>query len=1048
MIRYFAYHPTAANLLMLFLIVIGFVGASSLQRETFPDFSPKEIEIRAVYPGASAEDVEQAICQRLEDAVDGISGIAETRCQALESIAIGVAKMTDNADFSRFLDDVKTEVEAINDFPAQVEQPIIRQLARTDQVVSIAVTGPMAVADLKAYAEQLKHRLKQLPLISQVAVNGFSQHQLQVSVATDALMSYGLNINDLTSAIQRQSVNLPVGGVETHNKEWLIRFTDQRRNVAQLQNLVVIAANESGAEVRLGDIATITDRFELDEDKIYFNGERAALLKVSKTKEEDTLDVVAQVKDFVMREQQMAPPGVSFKLTQDVSSIVSDRLQMLLKNGLQGLILVFLVMWLFFRMRFAFWVAMGLPVSFLGGLFIMSLLGMSINMITMVALLIGLGLLMDDAIVIAENIATHLQRGKTALQAAVDGTKQVLPGVVSSFLTTMAIFFPLAFLSGDIGAVLKVLPVVLISVLLVSLLEAFFILPSHLGHALAHHENEKTSQFRLKFDAAVEWLRHVVLGSMIDWVIHWRYLFVGLVVALFLGSLGMLAGGHLKFMAFPDIEGDSIEARLLLSPGTPLWRTEAVVNQLVAALDKLDEKYAPLQPDKTPLIQDISIRYNVNLDANETGTHVATVAVDLLTAEKRQGHIDDFLQTWREATGNVPDVISLSFKEPAIGPAGRAIDIRLQGDVLADLNKASDELQQWLRRYRGVVDLMDDLRPGKQEIRLQLREGSMAIGLDAATIANQLRAGFFGSVADEVQIGVESYEINVSLRDLDKNSLDDLLDFRIITAAGHQVPLSTTVDLTIERGYSRIHRIDGQRTVTVSGDVDTRYANAQQVIDDTKANFLVQLQEKYPTVAIYTEGQSAESAETGGSMLQGFAIGLVVIYILLSFQFRSYLEPFAVMIAIPLAMIGVIWGHLLMGLDLSMPSMMGAVSLAGIVVNDSILLVEFLKLRAREGHPIPEAAKLASRQRFRAILLTSVTTIAGLMPLLLEKSLQAQVLIPLATSIVFGLLASTILVLFVVPAVFSILSDFGWVSVEREKHMERAEESIERTPSV
>jgi len=1036
MIRYFAYHPTASNLLMLFLIVIGVAGTSVLKRETFPDFSPKEIEIRVVYPGASSSDTEQAICLRLEDAIDQVQSVVETRCQALEGVAIAVAKMTEKANFARFLDDVKTEVEAINDFPAEVEPAVIKQLGRMDQVVSIAVTGPMSTVDLKAYAEYLKRKLKAMPKISQVSIQGFSQHQMQVMLSTDVLQSFGLTITDISNAIKRQSVDLPAGSLKTDNKELSIRFTDQRRSVRELENLIVYSGDASDAEIRLGDIAQVVDRFEIDEEKILFNGKRAAILQITKTKEEDTLDAVENVKEFLHIEKQLAPPGITFSLTKDVSTIVQDRLQMLLKNGLQGLVLVFLVMWLFFRMRFAFWVAMGLPVSFLGGLFMMALLGMSINMISMVALLIGLGLLMDDAIVIAENIATHMRKGKSALNAAVDGTKQVMPGVISSFLTTTAIFFPLAFLSGDIGAVLKVLPVVLISVLATSLIEAFLILPSHLGHALAHHEKEVTSQFRIKFDNFIETLRHQILGRMIDVVIHWRYLFIGLVISVFLGSVAMLASGHLKFLAFPDIEGDTIEARVLLPQGTPLSRTEIVVEKLVAALNKVDEKYSPLQENAQPLVRDISVRYNQNLDAYETGPHVATITVDLLTAEKRNGRIDDFLQSWRKFAGPLADVISVSYKEPTIGPAGRAIDIRLQGEDLNSVKQASLELQQWFSRYRGVVDLTDDLRPGKEELRFTLREGSTALGLDAATIANQLRAGFFGSLADEVQIGVESYEISVLINEKEFSNVESLLDFRIILPKGEQIPLGAIVNLESQRGYARIHRINGLRTVTIAGDVDTRFANAQQIINDTKVQFLPELNQKYPDVFIVTEGQAAESAETGGSMLRGFAIGIVIVYILLSFQFRSYLEPFAVMIAIPLALIGVIWGHLIMGLDLSMPSMMGAVSLAGIVVNDSILLVEFLKLRAREGHLIPEAAKLASRERFRAILLTSVTTIAGLMPLLLEKSLQAQVLIPLAVSIVFGLLASTILVLFVVPAMFSIFSDFGWVSVEKEKKLE------------
>lgn len=1039
MIRYFAAHPTGANLLLLFLTVLGISALPSLKRETFPDFTPKEIEVRVPYPGASAEDVEEALCRRLEDAIDVVSDVAEVRCQALESVAIAVAKMTDAADFARFLDDIKSEVEAIDDFPEQVELPIIRQLGRMDQVVSVAVTGPMSTIDLKAYAEQLKDRIKQLPKVSQVTISGFSQHQLQVRVSKDALKRHDFGISDLANAISRQSIDLPAGTIETRDRDYLVRFTDQRRSVQKLEDLIVIGSQERGGEVRLGDIAKVTDQFELDEEKVLFGGERAALLQITKTKAEDTLDVVNAIKTFIEQERQRAPPGVRFTLTRDMSSIVSDRLRMLVKNGLQGLILVFLVMWLFFQIRFAFWVAMGLPVSFLGGLFLMFVFGQSINMISMVALLIGVGLLMDDAIVIAENIAAHLKKGKSALEAAVDGTQQVMPGVLSSFLTTTAVFTPLAFLTGDIGNVLKVLPIVLISVLSVSLIEAFLILPHHLEHSLRHQHKVEPSRFRIRFDASIEWLRHEVAGKFVDIAIHWRYLFVGSVIAIFLGTIGILAGGHLKFQAFPDIEGDTIQARILLPQGTPLWRTESIVAQLVSAVKKVDEKYTPQQPDGKRLVEDISVQYNVNLDAYETGPHVATVTADLLTAEERNGRIENILQEWREQTSVVPDVISLNYKEPQIGPAGLDIEIRLQGSELQDLKSASLELQHWLGQYQGVQDISDDLRPGKPELRIRLREGSYALGLDAATIANQIRAGFYGTTADEMQVGVESYEIDVGLSDTDKNSLDDLYDFRIVTANGDQVPLGTVTDITLDRGFARIHRINNRRTVTVTGDVDTQFANAQQVVNDTKLNFIPDLLKRYPTVSVALEGQAAESAETGSSMIRGFSIGLVAIFILLSFQFRSYIEPLAVMAIIPLGFIGVVWGHIIMGLELSMPSMMGAISLSGIVVNDSILLVEFLKLRAREGHSIPEAAKMASRERFRAILLTSLTTVAGLTPLLAEKSLQAQVLIPLATSIVFGLVVATTFVLFVVPALFSIFSDFGWVSMEKEIAEEQGE---------
>jgi multidrug efflux pump subunit AcrB len=978
MIRYFASHPTAANLLMLLLVVIGLVAAPTLRRETFPDFTAQEVEVRIAYPGASAEDVEEAICLRVEDALDAISEVDEVRCQALEGMGISVARMREGGDLGRFLDDVRTEVDAIDEFPEQVEPAVISQLGRTDQVVTIAVTGPMSVSDLKAYAEQLKRRLQGLGPVSQVRIQGFSERQLQVQVPQRALVQYGLSVSDMADAIARQSVDLPAGTLQTRDRELLLRFTDLRRTPRELEDLLVVGG-ASGAEVRLGDIASVEDRFALDEDKTLFNGERAAMLQITKTKDEDALVVIEAVRAFLERERQRAAPGVRLVLTEDVSSIVRDRLQLLVRNGLQGLALVFLVMWLFFQLRFAFWVAMGLPVSFLGALFFMSAIGYSLNLITMVALLIALGLLMDDAIVISENIATHVRKGKQALAAAIDGTREVLPGVVSSFLTTVAVFGPLAFLSGDMGKVLGVLPVVLILVLSVSLLEAFLILPHHLAHALGRgggHEN----RLRARFNAVLEGLRAQVLGRGVDAVIRARYLFAGVVVALFLVSAGMLAGGQVKFRAFPDIEGDVVEARILLPQGIPLWRTEAAVGHLIAALGRVDDERSPLQPDGQRLVRTIAVRFNHNPDAHETGPHVATVIADLLTAQQRRGGLDELITRWREEAGEIPDVIGLSFKEPRIGPAGLAIDIRLQGPDLAELKAASLALQGWLRRYRGVSNLTDDLRPGKPELRLRLREGTLALGLSAADIAGQLRAGFYGTTASEIQVGPESYAVEVRLADRDRSNLARLEEFRIITPDGAQIPLATIAALKPGRGFARIHRIDGARTVTLQGDVDTRIANASEIIHDTRMRFLPELAERHPTVAVSLEGESKESAKTGASLRRGFLIGLVGIFILLSFQFRSYAEPLVVMAAIPLAFIGVIWGHLIMGLELSMPSIMGFASLAGIVVNDAILLVEVLKRRAREGHPIAQAAGLASRERFRAVALTSLTTIAGLLP--------------------------------------------------------------------
>ncbi len=1027
MIRYFASHPTAANLLMLIFIVMGLQAFPTLRRETFPDFTAREVEVRVEYPGATAEEVEEAVCQRIEDAVDGVSFVKEVRSEAVEGLGKVIIEMQEGANFQVFLDDVRTEVEAIDDFPEEAEEPVIKQLGTTDQVVSIAVTGPMSLPDLKAYSEQLKGRLQQLPEVSLVMIQGFSDHQIRIEIPAYALVQHGLSIEDIAKVIARQSVDLPSGTIKTSERDVLIRFADQRRSPKEFEDLIVVAAS-SGAELRLGDIATVKDLFELDEEKIILNGQRAAVLQITKTKSEDTLQVIDAVNAFVEREKQMSPPGVEFVLTQDFSSIVRDRLRLLVVNGYQGLALVVLTMWLFFGFRFSFWVAIGLPVSFLGALFFMAQLGYSINLITMVGLLLALGLLMDDAIVISERVATHFRQGKAPLQAAIDGTSEVKRGVLSSFLTTICVFGSLAFMEGNIGKVLKVMPVVLILVLAVSLVEAFWILPNHLSHSLHHVNLQETSWFRRRFDDVIAWLQERVLGRTVDFAIGWRYLFSGLVIMVFVLSIGMVAGGRLKFQAFPEIDGDVIVARILLPQGTPLRRTEIVVKHITEALARVNSEFTARQPGKQSLLQNVIVQYNLNADAYETGPHVATVFVDLLSAERRNARIDDVLNRWREEVGKQPDVLNLKFAEPQFGPAGLPIDIRLQGNDLAKLKEASLATQAWLGSFGGVSDLSDDLRPGKPEIQVRLREGSMALGLDAATIATQLRAAFHGKEASEIQVGPESYEIDVRLASTDQNSLGDLEYFHVTLADGKQVPIGAVASLEFGRGFARIARVDGLRTVSVQGEVDTKATNTAEVIRELKDRFLPDLKKRYPSIQVSLEGEAKESEITGSSLRRAFLVGVIGVFILLSFQFKSYIEPLVVMVAIPFALIGVIWGHLYMGLALSMPSVVGFVSLAGVVVNDSILLVEFVKRRQREGESIGDAARLASRERFRAVLLTTLTTIAGLLPLLAEKSLQAQILIPLATSVVFGLAASTILVLCVIPSFYAILGDFGLLS--------------------
>ncbi len=1026
-------HPTASNLLMVLFIVLGLISIADLKRETFPDFSTNAVEITITYPGASAADVESSLCQRVEDVIDSVANIAEVRSTAMENMASIVVDMVDQGNIIEFFNDIKTEVEAINDFPAEVENVIVKRVNRTDPVVSVAVTGPMSPVHLKFYCEDLKDRLKALDMVSQVEILGFSDHEFLIEIPFYNTMRLGLSVADIHDAVAAQSLDLPTGSLETRDSDILIRFSEERKTLDALEDLIVISG-ETGAEIRLGDIAIISEGFMEKEDQIMFNGKRAGLLQITKTKSEDSLRILDAVSGFMEKEKARAPSGISFDITQNVSKVVRDRLRMLAVNGIQGLVLVFFAMLLFFPFSFSFWVAMGLPVSFLLTFFFMKHLGLSLNMLSMVGLLIGLGLLMDDAIVIAENVAAHLERGKKAFTAVVDGISEVAAGVFSSFLTTLFIFGALGLgMKGDIGKVLYVIPVILILTLTVSLVEAFFILPNHLAHALGGHDPYKAkNRFRQNVDRGLNWLREKLFGWIVDRAVNFRYLFVGLVIFAFIASISMVIGGYLKIRAFPEIEGDVLQARILFPQGTPLERTEFYVDKFVKAAQEMDAALSPLQPDKADLVKHISVLFNTNVDAGEKGAHVATISLDLLSAENRSGSMDDIINKWRTLAGDIPDAIAIAYKEPTLGPGGLPIEIRLKGQNLDKLKSASTKLINWLYNYKGVADLYDDLRPGKPEIQVKLKKGAKARGFDARIISKQLRAAFYGITASEIIVRDQSYEVNLRMAASDRRSIADLENFHLMDGNGDKIPLDTVASITHTRGYTGIRRVDGQRTITVTGDVDTRVANTADIIKDTKARFMPKLKKEFPNISIDLEGQAKEMKTSMGGMLKALGIGIFGVFCLLSFQFRSFQEPLVIMVTIPFALIGVIWGHLLMGVDLSMPSMLGFVSLAGIVVNDSILLVSFVKLHTAKGEDVAQAGKLASRERFRAVLLTSVTTIAGLFPLLMEKSMQAQILIPLACSIVFGLLMSTLLVLLVVPCLYAILGDFNLLNLNKE----------------
>jgi HAE1 family hydrophobic/amphiphilic exporter-1 len=1022
MIRFFSAHPTAANLLMMVLLAIGLMTLPQIKRETFPEIKAYSVQVQVPYPGATPLDVEQGICLTLEDALDGISFVEEKVCQARQNVGIMTVKMFEQGNFIKFLDDVNSAIDGISDFPNEAEPAVVSEVGRVQNVISIALTADLPRAELKTLAEQIKQRLLRHKNIPLVEVKGFSDRQLLVAVPSYNIRRYGLSLQDIANIIAKQDVDLPVGTIETHFQETQLRFSDERRTVSELASIVVMSG-ENGNDVLLGDIAKITDTFELAEDKLSFNGKNAAILAISKNTTDDSLRVLSAVEAMLIKERAQLPNGVELSLTQDATSIVKDRINLLATNAWQGLILVFSVMWLFFTFRYAFWVVMGLPVSFLASMYFLNIFGISINMFSMVALLLSLGILMDDAIVISESIGSQIKKGLSPLAASIEGTKIVSRGVISSFLTTACIFTGLIFIEGDLGQILKVIPIVLLTVISVSLLEAFLILPHHLNHSLSHAKDKSISAFRIKFEQKFEQFRDKI-SVLVEVLIRFRYAFLGSVIALFLVSISMLSSGLLKFSAFPNIEGDMVQARILMPSGTPLQRTEAVVKQLRVALDKTAEHFQ--QGEQESLIKAISVSYNENEDAYEFGPHLATIKVDLLTAESRQTSTQPFINYWRESAGVIAQAHAISFKEPVIGPSGKAIEIRLSGDDFERLSTASFDLQGWLAGYEGVENVFDDLRPGKPEFSITLKEGASNLGIDAQIIASQMRSAFQGSKVLETNVGLNTFEVTVKL---DSSSRDDYRDFDTFSIIHPQtqaiIPLSSVAIIEPSRGYARVSRVNNQRTITVYGDIDVDKNNTKVVLADITKHWLPKFKQSYPELSLTFEGEIKNAGTTQLSMVKAFVFGLFGVFILLSFQFKSYFEPFVVLVAIPLAMIGVIWGHLLMGLQFTMPSMMGFISLAGIVVNDSILLVEFVKKRVRTGLTVHEAAAKASYDRFRAVLLTSITTIAGMTPLLFETSTQAQILIPLATSIVFGIATSSLLVIFVIPCLYSVLEDFN-----------------------
>ena len=1027
MIRFFAYHKTAANLLMIIIFVLGITSVMKMKRETFPDFSLDRVIVRVEYLGASTFDIETSVCSVIEEALDGVDGVKKIVSRSTEGVGIITVEMKDGHNLDVLYREVKNEIDQIDNLPEDSERPIVYVHKVYEPVINVALAGNVSLRHLKKYGELIRNELLENREISQVNIQGASDAEIVIKVDTQTLRSLGLDLNSLRSIILSQSMNMPVGSVENRNQEILIRMIDQKYSPLEFGNIAIVS-NENGSQVLLSDIAKIVWSQQKKEDICFLNGKRAVILSIRKSDEEDALTTREEVIKYVNNFQEKIPDGMEIKCIEDTSKIINDRLRMLMRNAIAGFVLVFLSLWLFLNIRLAFWVAMGVPFSFLGALWLMHTFGLSLNMITMFSLILGLGLIVDDAIVIGENIFHHLQKGKEPIRACLDGLNQVGKGVVSSFLTTVAVFLPLAFIKGQVGKVLYVLPIGVILGLSISLIEAFFVLPNHLGHSFKDaNKLKKQNKIRIIIDNAINYFIGHIFSPFIKTCLQYRYITFSIIIAVFIVSIGMVKGRRLDFIPFPELDGDVIACYLFLPSGTPIVRTKSAVNKIEKAIWDINSELSPLQPGKTDLVKNVKSLYGFNRDADESGTHVATITVELLSSEIRVNICDEIIKKWRDKVGNLEDVVSAKFKQLIIGPSGKPFEILLKSKNLAMLKNISQEVKKKLALYNGVYNIDDNLKPGKLEAKIFTLPIAKTFGLTSLEISEQLNSSFFGAKVQEFQQDDNNIGVKVQFADKDRDSLNDLESFYLMDKLGNQIPLLNVAKIDLEKGYSNIYHVNNKRTVTVSADIDKKRGNASLIIDELKKDYFPILKEKYPGLQVSIEGQESESHITIMSVRKGLFFGVLAIFVILSFVFSSYTQPITVMTAIPFGVVGSIFGLYVLGIDMSLPSMLGYASLCGIVVNDSIVLVHFMKENMDNGMKPIESAYKASVARFRAVFLTSATTIAGLLPLLMERSLQAQPLIPLAVSITFGLMFATIMVLVFVPCVTGIFYDIGLI---------------------
>ena len=1033
-IRWFAHNPVAANLLMILLLLGGTAGAMLTNQEEFPNMDIKVVNVRVPYLGAAPIEVERAVCIRVEESIEGLEGIKKIRSTATEGMCNVTAELLQEANEVSVLNEIKSRVDAINSFPTETEKPVVSKVALTRRVIQIAISGNTDERTLKEIARELRDDIASVDGISQVSVEYIRPYEISIEVSERELQRYSMTLNQVSQAIRASSLDMPGGTIKTRNGEILIRTTGQAYWGREFEDIIVLTSKD-GIRVALSDIAQIRDTFEEGDLLARFNNARGVVVNVSQVGSEDLIKIAEDVHSVVAEFRANLPAGIALNTWIDTSVELQERMSVLLKNAGGGLVLVLVILALFLKFRVAMWVAIGIPVALLGTLGALPFTDITISTMTVMAFILVLGIVVDDAIVVGERVFAHEQTGKPAIQAAIDGTWEVSVPVIFGVLTTIAAFLPLIMVEGRMSGFFSPIGWIVIFALICSLIESQLILPSHLAHRKRSEPTTGASAAWNKFQGGLStWLQNLASQKYMPFVhkvLRWRYASASVGLGILILAVSLISSGRVVFGFFPSIEGDRVYAGLEMPEGIAAETTMKAAEWIEDAARRLNEDMTAELGLAKPLIRNILSSVGQTVDRNGPGrpagpgrSNIAEIVLDLAPlTERNQLSSKVVVARWRDYVGSVSDAVKLTFDADQYS-AGSPIEYQLKGKEVDELREAAEQLKAELSRYSGVFDISDSFRSGKQEIQLNLLPEARNLGITLADLATQVRAAFYGSEAQRVQRGQDDVRVMVRFPESERKSIGNLEDMYIRTPDGHEVPFYSVAKFEISRGYSSINRLDGRRTVSVSADVDRGVVSPEEVSARISSELIPDFQRRYPAIDVETGGEQEERATAMGGLLIGSLFSLVLIYGLLAIPLQSYLQPLVIMSVIPFGAVGAIVGHYIMDVQLMFFSALGIVALSGVVVNASLVLVDYANRQRREGKDVMEAILNACVVRFRPILLTSVTTFVGLVPLMSTTTPATAPFKPMAVSLAWGVLFATFITLLLVPCLYLMVEDY------------------------